>query len=138
MKRHSALRANAGLLGAFFLIALTGLLPAGVLYWLMRPTVTVNPGLRAYQAPRPDPLFARNSNPHVSPFGAAKQQSEDGRSAFAAVRTEVPDGASADIGKKKRQVRSRVYARRSTSPLAYETTNPVSSWPVGIYGSTNW
>ena len=138
MKQHSALRANTGLLGAFFLIVLTGLLPAGVLYWLMRPTVIINPGLRAYHAPGPDPLFARNSNTHAGPFGAAKQQSEDVRSAFAAVRTGIPDGASADIGKKKRQVKPRVYARRSTSPLAYETTNPVSSWPVGIYGSTNW
>jgi hypothetical protein len=43
MKRHSDFRANTGLLGAFFLISLTGLLPAGVLYWLMRPTVIVNP-----------------------------------------------------------------------------------------------
>jgi hypothetical protein len=135
MKRHSAFRANTGLLGAFFLISLTGLLPAVALYWLMRPTVIVNPGLRAYQAPRPDPLFARNSNPHVSPFGAAGQQSADGRSAFAAVRTEIPEGASADIGKKKRPVKPRAYARRSTSPLAYETTTTVSSWPVGTYGS---
>jgi hypothetical protein len=138
MKQHSAFRANTGLLGAFFLISLTGLLPAGALYWLMRPTVIVNPGLRAYQAPRPDPLFARNSNPHVSPFGAAKQQSADGRSAFAAVRTEIPEGASADLGKKKRQVKPRAYARRSPSPLAYEATTSVSAWPVGTYGSPNW
>ena len=138
MKRTSAFRANTGVLGAFFLIALTGPLPAGVLYWLMRPTVIVNPALRAYQAPRPDPLFARNSNPNVSPFGAAKQQSTDGRSAFAAVRTGIPEGASADIGKKKRQVKPRAYARRSTSPLAYEGTTAVSSWPVGTYGSPNW
>jgi hypothetical protein len=136
MKQHSAFRANTGLLGAVFLISLTGLLPAVVLYWLMRPTVIVNPGVRAYQAPRPDPLFARNSN--VSPFGAAKQQSADSRSAFAAVRTGIPEGASADIGKKKRQVKPRAYARRSTSPLAYETTTSVSSWPVGPYGSPNW
>ena len=135
MKRNSAFRANTGVLGAFFLIALTGLLPAGVLYWLMRPTVIVNPALRAYQAPRPDPLFARNSNPNVSPFGAAKQQSTDGRSAFAAVRTGILEGASADIEKKKRQVKPRAYARRSTSPLAFEATTPASSWPVG---SPNW
>ena len=137
MKRHSAFRAHTGLLAAFFLISLTGLLPAVTLYWLMRPTVINNPGLRAYQAPRPDPLFARNSNPPVSPFGAAKQQSADGRSAFAAVRTGIPEGASAGIGKKKRQVKPRAYARRSTSPPAYETTTAVSSWPVGIYGSPN-
>jgi hypothetical protein len=137
MKRRSAFHANTGLLGGLFLISLTGLLPAVVLYWLMRPTVIVNPGVRAYQAPRPDALFARNSNPHVSPFGAAKQQSADGRSAFAAARTGIPEGA-ADIGKKKRQVKPRAYARRSTSPLAYETTTSVSSWPVGMYGSPNW
>ena len=135
MKRNSSFRANTGVLGAFFLIALTGLLPAGVLYWLMRPTVIVNPGLRAYEAPRPDALFARNSNPNVSPFGAAKQQSADGRSAFAAVRTGIPEGASSDIGKKKRQIKPRAYARRSTSPLAYEATTSTSSWPVG---SPNW
>jgi hypothetical protein len=138
MKRHSAFRANTGLLGAFFLISLTGLLPAVVLYWLMRPTVIVNPGLHAYQAPRPDLLFARNSNPHVSPFGAARQQSADGQSAFAAVLTGIPEGASADIGKKKRPVKPRAYARRSISPLAYEATSPVSSWPVGTYGFPNW
>jgi hypothetical protein len=138
MKRQSVLRANTGLLGAVFLISLTGLLPAVVLYWLMRPTVIVNPGLRAYQAPRPDPLFARNSNPPVSPFDAAKQQSAHSRSAFAAVRTGIPEAASADIGKKKRQVKPRAYARRSTSPLAYETTTSISSWPVGTFGSPNW
>jgi hypothetical protein len=142
MKRNSAFRANTGLLGAVFLIALTGLLPAGVLYWLMRPTVIVNPGLSAYQAPRPDPLFARSSNyaqnSHVSPFGAARQQSPDGRSAFAAVRKAIPAETSADIGNKKRQVKPRAYALRSTSPLASETTTPVSSWPVGTYGSPNW
>jgi hypothetical protein len=132
MKRHSNFRANTGLLGAFFLIALTGLLPAGILYWLMRPTVIVNPGLRAYQAPRPDPLFARNS------FGVAKQQSADGRSAFAEVRKEVPGGGSPEVEKKKRQVKLRAYARRPTSPLAYETTSSVSSWPAQTYGSPNW
>src|SRR5690348_1728204 len=87
MKRNSASRAHAGLLVAFFLIALTGLLPAGVLYWLMRPTVIVNPGLSAYHAPRPDQPFAHSSNYSIS---AAKQQSADGRSAFAAVRKAIP------------------------------------------------
>jgi hypothetical protein len=138
MKRHSAFRAHTGLLGAFFLISLTGLLPAVVLYWLMRPTVILNPGLRAYQAPRPDPQFARNSNPHISPSGIAMEQSADGRSAFAAVRSEIPEGAPADIGKKKHQVKPRAYTRRSTSPLVYEMTTSVSSWPVGTYGSPNW
>jgi hypothetical protein len=145
MKRKSVFRANTGLLGAFFLIALTGLTPAGVLYWLMRPTVIVNPGVSAYQAPKPDPLLPRGSNyaltSHVSPFGAAKQQSDlrsYGRSAFAAAQKALPEAASADIGKKKRQVKPRSYARRFNSPLAYEATNPISSWPVGTYGSTNW
>lgn len=128
MQRHSAFHANAGLLGAFLLIGLTGLVPAGVLYWLMRPTVIVNPGLSAYQAPKPDPLFAGNSN---YLFGAAKQQSVDGRSAFAAARNAIPE-TSADVGKKKRQIKPRAYVRRSTSPLAYE-----ASWPVGTYGAPN-
>jgi hypothetical protein len=133
MKQNSGFRANTGLLGVFFLISLTCLLPAGVLYWLMRPTVILNTGLGAYQAPRPDPLFARG--PNYASFGAAKQQSTDARSALAAVRDA---GSSADIGKKKRQVKPRAYARRSNSPLAYEATTPLSSWPVGTYGSPNW
>jgi len=134
MKANSSTRPNAGLLGALFLVSLTGLIPAGVLYWLMRPTVIVNPGLRAYHTPKPDSLFAYNPNSQVSPFVAAKQ-STDGRSAFAAVRTE---GASAVIEKKKRQAKPRAYARRSTPPLAYDTTAPASSWPVGTYGSSTW
>jgi hypothetical protein len=130
MKQNSA-SGHSGLLGVFFLIALTALLPAGILYWLMRPTVILNPGLSAYQPPRPDPLFARSSN---FAFSAAQQQNADGRSAFAAVRKSIPE-TSSDVGKKKRQVKPRAYARRSTSPLAYEATAPVSSWPVG---PPNW
>src|SRR5689334_1987934 len=89
MNRQSAFCTHSGLLGAFFLIALTGLLPAGALYWLMRPTVVVNPGLNAYQPPRPDPLFARNSHSpnYASLQDVAKQQRTDGRSAFAEART---------------------------------------------------
>jgi hypothetical protein len=134
MKRNSAIRAHTGLLGPFFLISLTGLLPAVALYWLMRPTVIPNPGLSAYHAPQPDSLFAHN--PNYGSFATAKQESTDARSAYAAVRTGIPERSSADIGKKKSQVKPRAYARRSTSPLAYEaTTNPVASWSVG---SPNW
>jgi hypothetical protein len=77
MQQTSRVRAGAELLGVFFIIGLTGLLPAGVLYWLMRPTIVVNPGLTAYQAPRPDSLVPLTSNQVVNsraaPFVAAKQ-----------------------------------------------------------------
>jgi hypothetical protein len=78
IQRPSRVRAGAELLGAFFLIGFTGLLPAGVLYRLMRPTIVVNPGLSAYQAPRADPLLPRIAtralNSHALPFVAASSR----------------------------------------------------------------
>jgi len=113
-------RGGAELFGAFFLIGFTGLLPAGVLYWLMRPTIVVNPGLSAYYAPRPDPLLPRISNYIVNspalPIIAAKKQTErqlDGRSAFAAAQGDDREVARGDAGKKKLQVRMQAHARRS-------------------------
>jgi hypothetical protein len=119
MQRTPRLRAGAELLGVFLIIGLTGLLPAGVLYWLMRPTIVTNPGLSAYQVPRPDPLFPSPSN-HVAnsraaPFVTAKQQTgsqADGRSAFAAALPEA-------IRKKRGQVRAQAHARRAPSAPAF-------------------
>jgi hypothetical protein len=126
MQRTSRVRGGAELFGAFFLIGFTGLLPASVLYWLMRPTIVVNPGLSAYDAPRPDSLLPRLSNHIVNsralPFVAAKQQTEwqlDGRSAFAAAQDNEREAARGDLGKKKRQVRMQTHARRS--PMAFRT-----------------
>jgi hypothetical protein len=121
MQRTPRLRAGAELLGVFFIIGSTGLLPAGVLYWLMRPTIVINPGLGAYQVPRPDPLIPRTST-HVvdsraAPF-TAKQQTEsqaDGRAAFAAVQKTPPEA----IRKKRGQVRALANARRAPSGPAF-------------------
>jgi hypothetical protein len=139
MQRTSRVRAGAELLSAFFLIGFTGLLPAGVLYWLMRPTIVVNPGLSAYQAPRPDPLFPRianrAANSHALPFVAAKQQAEwqlDGRSAFAAAPKNPPEATRADVGKKKPQVRAQAHARRSSSAPATSVLTAPMAFRTGI------
>ena len=121
MQRTPRLRAGAELAGVFFIIGLTGFLPVGVIYWLMRPTIATNPGLSAYQVPRPDPLIPRTSN-HVvdsraAPIVAAKQQTEsqaDGRAAFAAAQKTPPEA----IRKKRGQVRQ-ANARRPPSGPAF-------------------
>jgi hypothetical protein len=122
MQRTPRLRAGAELLGVFFIIGSTGLLPAGVLYWLMRPTIVTNPGLGAYQVPRPDPLIPRTStlvvDSRAAAFVAAKQQTEsqaDGRSAFAAAQKNPPEA----IRKKRGQVRAQAHARRAPSAPAF-------------------
>ena len=85
----------------------------------MRPTIVVNPGPTAYQAPRPDPLLARTPNlvnSRAGPFVAAKQQTDwqtDGRAAFAAAQKFPPEA----VRKKRGQVRARAHARRSPLPL---------------------
>jgi hypothetical protein len=117
MQRTPHVRAGAELLGVFFIIALTGLLPAGVLYWLMRPTIVVNPGLAAYRAPRPDPLL-HVVNSRAAPLVAAKQQTNaqaDGRSAFAAAQKNSPEV----MRKKRTQVRAQAHAPRTPSEPAF-------------------
>jgi|SRR3954468_6212389 len=121
MQRTPYPRADAELLGVFFIIGLTGLLPVGVLYWLMRPTIVTNPGLSAYQAPRSDPLIPISNhveNSRAPPLVAAEQQTKsqaDGRLAFAAAQRTPAEA----IPKKRGQVRAEAHARRSPSAPAF-------------------
>jgi hypothetical protein len=143
MKRSSLLRADAALAGALFLIALTAIIPAGVLYWLMQPTVIANPGLTAYRAPKPDPVVGNVQggvrHSYALSLAAAKRENEllhaESRSALAAAqdRNPTPEGSS-NIGQQKRQRRTRTQARQSPSVPVYQPAAPVWSWEFGTTG----
>jgi hypothetical protein len=59
MKERLPIRTGASILAAVFIIGVCGVVPAGALYWLMRPTVLPNPGVNAYRPPKPDSTLPR-------------------------------------------------------------------------------
>jgi hypothetical protein len=75
MNERLPIRAGASILSAVFIIGVCGVVPAGALYWLMRPTVLPNPGVNAYRPPKPDSTLPRivreTRDPHTLSIAVA-------------------------------------------------------------------
>jgi hypothetical protein len=138
MEGRLPIRADPGILAALFVIGLSASLPAGVLYWLMRPTILPNPGMSAYQAPRLDPLLpliARETrDPYALSITAAKRENEllhaDAQSVFAsaqATNLTSETVAPTPIGQQKRQRSARAQGRQSPPVPAHERARSVPS-----------
>jgi len=152
MDRAFPIRADAGILVALFVILLGTTVPVGALYWLMRPTILPNPGITAYQAPRPDPVVPRVveesrgvEEPYALSITGAKRENEllnsNARSAFAAVRDAKPPAEAAAPSAKaqqKRQRSVRTQRRQSPSLLAHEPATPIHSWALRDQAFGTW
>jgi hypothetical protein len=98
MEERFPISVDAGFLGAFSLIALSAAIPAGALYWLMRPAILPNPGISSYRPPKPDPILpliaTETRDPHALSIAAAKRENEllrqDAGSAFASAQNAEP------------------------------------------------
>jgi hypothetical protein len=144
------LRADPGILAALFVIGLSASLPAGVLYWLMRPTILPNPGMSAYRPPRPDPLFpliARETrDPYALSIAAAKQENgllrADARSALAAAQDAEPTAgglASTTLRPQRRQRSARTQSRQQNpSVSAHEPAAPFNTWANRDRSFASW
>jgi hypothetical protein len=147
MERAFPIRADAGIFVALFVIVLSTIVPLGALYWLMRPTILPNPGITAYQAPRPDPVVPRVARgveqsrgveeSYALSITAAKRENEllnaEARSAFAAARDAKPPAEAAAPSAKaqqKRQRSARTQQRQSPSLLVHEAATPIHSWAL--------
>jgi hypothetical protein len=138
MKGRSSIRDDAGIFAALCVIGLSASLPAGALYWLMRPTVLPNPGMSAYRPPRPDPLLpiiARHAGDPSLSIAAAKRENEvlhaEPRS-FAAARDAEPaarGSTSTTIPRQRRQRSARTQTRQQYPSIsAHQPAAPFNSW----------
>lgn len=141
-------RADVRMLAALFIIALTAALPAGALYWLMRPTVLPNPGIASYRPPRPDPLLplvARQTR-DVRSISAMKRENgslpADPGSAFAAVQDAEPASeglASTTIGQQRRQRSARKQSRQQNPSFsARGQAAPFNNWANRDHSFASW
>jgi hypothetical protein len=140
MEARSPIQADAGILAGLFVIGLSAALPAGALYWLMRPTIVPNPGISAYRTPRPDPVVPLVSrairDPYALSIAAAKRENElmhaDAKSSFASVQDAEPGGrgvASMTAARQKRQLRARTQpGPQDRSIPAHAPIPPFNSW----------
>jgi hypothetical protein len=150
MKGRLSIQDDTGIFAALFVIGLSASLPAGVLYWLMRPTILPNPGTGAYRPPIPDPLFpiiARQArDPDALSIAAAKRENEllhaEPGGAFAAAQDTKPAAevlASPTIRQQKRQRSARTQGRQqSRSIAAQEPATPFNSWASRDHSFTTW
>jgi len=148
MERTSTIRADAGILVALFIIGLSTTLPVGVLYWLMRPTLLPNPGISAYQTPRPDPAFPRVprgvEDSHALSIAAAKRANEllnaHAGSGFVAGQhaKATAEAVAPATGEQKRQRSARIQRRQSPPVPANEPAMPVRSWAFHDHAFGNW
>ena len=128
-------RGDLGILLALFIIALSASLPAGVLYWLMRPMALPNPGISTYQAPRSDSLIRRvpsgTHESYVLSITAAKRENErlhrKSRSGFSASTRQAGGGSVGVVMVQQMRQRS---ARKQwpQSPLPTVHIPPGRSW----------
>jgi len=150
MDERFSIRADTGIFAVLFVIGLSASLPAGVLYWLMRPTVLPNPGMSAYRPPRPDPLFpiiARHArDPYAPSIAAAKRQNElvhsEPAAAFASAQDTKPAAevlASPTIRQQKHQRSARTQGRhQSRSIAAQEPATPLHSLAIRDHAFATW
>ena len=143
MAKKCRVCADVSVLAALFLLALTAVVPASVMYWLMRPTILPNPGISAYRPPRPDPFVTPSAKEdrdlHALSIAAAKRANEQlpREGAFAS----APPAESAGAASTKRQ-RPQRTARASTRPAPSFTAQAqgasLNAWanrdhPFGIW-----
>ena len=150
MDERFSIRADTGIFAVLFVIGLSASLPAGVLYWLMRPTILPNPGMSAYRPPRPDPLFpiiARHArDPYALSIAAAKRENEllhaEPAAAFASAQDTKPAAevlASPTIRQQKRQRSARTQGRQqSRSIVAQEPATPLHSLAIRDHAFATW
>jgi hypothetical protein len=131
----SPIRADAGILLALFVIALSASLPVGALYWLMRPMAFPNPGISAYQAPRSDSTISRVPSSVYETYAlsitAAKRENErqhgKSRSGFAASARQAGSGrVGVAMVQQTRQRSARKQWPQSPLPTVHEP--PGRSW----------
>src|SRR5436190_22297242 len=139
MEGRAPIHADAGILAGLFAIALTAAIPAGALYWLMRPTIVANPGISAYRPPKPDPLLPLVSratrDPYTLSIAAAKRENElmhaDAKSSFASLQDAEPVGremASRTIRRQNRQLGARTQTgQQDRSIPAHAPVPPFNS-----------
>jgi hypothetical protein len=143
-------RTDLRMLAALLIIALSAALPAGTLYWLMRPIILPNPGISAYRPPRPDPLLpliARETgDPYALSIAAAKRENERQRagagSAFAAAQDAelaTVGLASTRIRPQKRQRSARMQSRQQNPFVSAHTpATPFNIWADRDHSFATW
>jgi len=149
MEGRSPIHADAGILAGLFAIGLSAVLPAGALYWLMRPTILPNPGISAYRPPRPDPVLPLISratrDTQALSIAAAKRENEllhaDAGSAFASTKDARPAAevsGSTSIPQQKRQRAARTHTRQQDRSIpAHAPIPPFNSW-AGDHSFATW
>jgi len=146
MKGDFPIRADLSILAVLFVMGLCAAFPAGVLYWLMLPTIVPNPGTSSYRPPRPDPTFpliARETrDPYALSIAAAKRANEllpaEAGSALASARDaeNAPKvSASTTIRQPKRQRIARTQGRQQT---AQQPATPLQSWAIRDHAFATW
>src|SRR3954454_17639125 len=137
MEGRSPIHVDAGILAALLLIGLSAALPAGALYWLMRPTIVRNPGVSAYRPPEPDALLSLISratpDPHALSIAAAKRENERLRTqpeaAFALAQDAGPTNSTASRQlKRQRSTRTTRTRPEDRSIPARAPAPPFNSW----------
>jgi len=131
------MRGDAGILFALFVIALSASLPVGALYWLMRPMALPNPGIRAYQAPRSDPIIPRVPSgvdeSYALSITAAKRENErlhgKSRSRVAASACQA-SGGSVGVAMVQQTRQRSTRKQRPQSPLPTVHEPPGHSWAL--------
>jgi hypothetical protein len=128
MKERLPIRAGASIL-AVFIIGVCGVVPAGALYWLMRPTVLPNPGVNAYRPPKPDSTFPRivrdTRDPHTLSIAVAGE---------GARRLDLTTGVQQ---RRQRTVRANTLQKQPSSP-ARAPGAPVISWANRDHSFGTW
>jgi hypothetical protein len=112
-----------------WIIGVCGVVPAGALYWLMRPTVLPNPGVNAYRPPKPDSTFPRivrdTRDPHTLSIAVA------GEGARRLDLTTVVQQ------RRQRTVRANTFQKQPSSP-ARAPGAPVISWANRDHSFGTW
>jgi hypothetical protein len=139
-------RTDASILAALLLIGLSAALPAGVLYWLMRPTIVQNPGVSAYRPPEPDPLLPLISratrDPYALSIAAAKRENEllqaHPEAAFALSQDAGPAN-SPQRRQHKRQRSTRIaHTGQQDRSIPMHTPTPLFNFWAATDQSTRW
>jgi hypothetical protein len=147
MEGRPPIHADLRMLAALLIIAVSAALPAGALYWLMRPTILPNPGISAYRAPRPDPLLPLIARPTTDPYAlsiaAAKRENErlraDAGSAFAAVQDAESAPGRLPSGQPKRHRSARTQSRQQNPTVSvHEPVAPFNSWANRDHSFAIW
>jgi hypothetical protein len=137
--KHAALpRAETAILIYLMTLVAGGALIASTLFWLMRPTVYVNPGLSAYKPPIADPIVPRVAQPdyRLQAASAATHAADRDNElmGFAAATGASPAAATAQptpssIASQQRTRGARVVRRAQAKPEREKPEPHWNPWP---------